>query len=298
VPVGTLNATGVVAAAFTVVFDTNALAVSVASDSFADFATQYAQSGALNPRETSAVVDGQTYSSPFLVSTRSNGVALAGVRRLPASSPSEVLFTLHISLRPGAPSGLYTIELAPTVVRLAAAGYAPSGETLDLLIGHDGLSATYPVALAADGASAHLLPGYVRFNPADPDNDGDGIPDAWEQLHFTDLDTAGVGTDTDGDGLLDILECFMGADPNLAQAQFIIRGERDGTVFRMLFPMRTAHGLDFDTQWSTNLVDWSAEGIAVTPRPDLGGSGDWSIHEASIAHGGAARMFIRLRILD
>lgn len=49
---------------------------------------------------------------------------------------------------------------------------------------------------------------------AQSDTDADGIPDAWEHLHFSSLATAGVGTDIDGDGQSDAAEAVAGTDPN------------------------------------------------------------------------------------
>lgn len=47
-----------------------------------------------------------------------------------------------------------------------------------------------------------------------PDSDGDGIPDAYESLHFNSLKTAGPGTDADGDGVSDLEESIADTDPN------------------------------------------------------------------------------------
>src|SRR3989304_1770589 len=47
----------------------------------------------------------------------------------------------------------------------------------------------------------------------EPDTDNDGIPDPWEISNFGDLTTAGLTTDFDGDGLLDIDEYSNNTDP-------------------------------------------------------------------------------------
>lgn len=47
-----------------------------------------------------------------------------------------------------------------------------------------------------------------------PDSDGDGIPDAYENLHFSSLKTADATTDSDGDGVSDLDESTADTDPN------------------------------------------------------------------------------------
>lgn len=49
---------------------------------------------------------------------------------------------------------------------------------------------------------------------ANDDKDGDGLPDAWEYLHFGNLTAANATTDTDGDGVPDLAEFQAGTDPN------------------------------------------------------------------------------------
>ena len=52
------------------------------------------------------------------------------------------------------------------------------------------------------------------------DTDGDGLPDAWEILHFGNLTTANATTDTDGDGVPDWKEYLAGTDPNCPASYF------------------------------------------------------------------------------
>lgn len=49
---------------------------------------------------------------------------------------------------------------------------------------------------------------------ARPDSDADGIPDAWELLHFNKLTFADATTDHDGDGISDLEESVADTDPN------------------------------------------------------------------------------------
>ena len=57
---------------------------------------------------------------------------------------------------------------------------------------------------------------------ANDDQDGDGLPDAWETLHFGNLTTANATTDSDGDHIADWMEYLAGTDPNSAASYFHI----------------------------------------------------------------------------
>jgi hypothetical protein len=51
-----------------------------------------------------------------------------------------------------------------------------------------------------------------KIDPA-TDLDGDGIPDAWETVHFGGTGMASGSTDSDGDGASDLEEFLAGTDP-------------------------------------------------------------------------------------
>jgi len=62
-------------------------------------------------------------------------------------------------------------------------------------------------------------------NFADPDDDGDGMPDAWEiQYGFNPLDPADAGLDADGDGYTNLAEYQASTDPLLAE--YLLRHRR------------------------------------------------------------------------
>lgn len=65
------------------------------------------------------------------------------------------------------------------------------------------------------GSATSLLPALVAGTTApDPlDADQDTLPDGWETRWFGVLDRAGVGSDSDGDGLADWAEYVLGSDP-------------------------------------------------------------------------------------
>lgn len=54
------------------------------------------------------------------------------------------------------------------------------------------------------------------------DQDGNGFPDAWEQEHS--LANLTPNSDADGDGALDLWECWAGTDPKNPQSAFAITG--------------------------------------------------------------------------
>ena len=54
--------------------------------------------------------------------------------------------------------------------------------------------------------------GYAVGGP-DPDSDGDGVEDAWEQQYFTNLVTVTTNSDFDADGFLDLHEFLAGSNP-------------------------------------------------------------------------------------
>ena len=111
------------------------------------------------------------------------------------------------------------------------------------------------------------------------DADSDGIPDAWERLHFEDLDGATAGGDADGDGCGDRDEWLSGTHPR--QAGSCLRTVQVGAgppgtgMASVVFD--TVPGHVYEAQHSADLAEWRpvstnfADGASLTV--DLGGAG-------------------------
>jgi hypothetical protein len=91
------------------------------------------------------------------------------------------------------------------------------------------------------------------------DTDADGIPDAWEKLHFGDLETATDSSDADLDGMSDRDEWRTGTDPksdkSLLRAAVTSAAADDPNRVEILF--ETVPGLDYEVQSSCDLFNWT-----------------------------------------
>jgi hypothetical protein len=286
VPVAASPAGGIAAAAMTVGFDTASLDAACTSAFFAPFAEQLGASGGQLVVPTSGEIGGVVYDQPFLVNPLpGTGLAVAGARLAPAppGTGDADLFTLHFSLKPGSPPGLYPVTITPTTVSHTGGGYDPGGEPIDLVLGRDAGAGTFPVLLSAAEAPARTRDGWTRFSADFPDTDGDGLPDGHETATFGDLDTADDSTDTDTDGLSDLLEWLLRTDPLVSGPDVFMAGEPDESgALHLFFPMRTDHAVTATVAWTADLATWSTDHLTLTPRPDLGSGPGWTVLEATI----------------
>jgi hypothetical protein len=76
---------------------------------------------------------------------------------------------------------------------------------------------------------------------AEPDSDGDGIPDAWETRHGLNPDRAADALeDPDGDGASNRQEFLAGTDPRNASSVFRLAVGRDGAAWSLRFLAQAA----------------------------------------------------------
>lgn len=71
---------------------------------------------------------------------------------------------------------------------------------------------------------AIVASGDIEEVPKSRDDDGDGLPDYFELLHYGSLATAVATNDFDGDGANDLAECIAGTEPTNAVSRFAIQG--------------------------------------------------------------------------
>lgn len=155
--------TGVAGAAFTVSYNTSALTLSsVESDYFPTFAVQ----GITDPDYVT--VDTETYYKALVV----NGDMLAAARVDNGVGDQEI-FRLHFDINSGAAPAAYNVEIAPSIIDNAAAGYM-TPTAIPLLVGIDGT--TYPERATNTNLGIITVVSLL-------DSDSDGISDSWEKAN-------------------------------------------------------------------------------------------------------------------
>lgn len=93
--------------------------------------------------------------------------------------------------------------------------------------------------------------------PRIPDNDGDGMPNAYEKTHGLDPDwPLDATTDLDGDGASNLDEFISGTDPSdNTDVLRISTINLQSTTVDVSWP--SIIGRDYELSWSTNLTNWS-----------------------------------------
>jgi hypothetical protein len=134
--------------------------------------------------------------------------------------------TAYLQKNDGAPVPLgtytaFTSANAPVLGRRAEGNRPFEGVIDEVRLSRAARSAAW---LRAAYRTVALPSSFMAYGPvitAAGDADGDGLPDAWELLHFT--DTARDGTaDWDGDGMRDGAEFVAGTDPTNAASRFAL----------------------------------------------------------------------------
>ncbi len=228
----------IAATAFTIEYKTEYLILEHIESSFFDsFNNQWALlPSSLNPAPpSSVVVGGQTFTQPLLFNTAegsSKGKTMIAGIRVSAGNPVELL-TLHFSIKPGTPDGVYPFTIMPTVIRDVIAGYGEEGEVIPIFVGFD--ESTNDPEKTFPEYNPSIVNGAVYVGVSFIDSDNDGIDDNWEILWFGDLTTASNMTDFDKDGYSDLQEYLNASagetDPEGNVYNLVVRNSPEGTGF-------------------------------------------------------------------
>jgi uncharacterized lipoprotein YddW (UPF0748 family) len=81
--------------------------------------------------------------------------------------------------------------------------------------------------------------------PDEQDVDSDLLPDSWELRWFGNLTTAGLNTDSDGDGLTDYQEYVLGTDPTHPNPGLILQARLAGEALEVSLPGRAVSGAGY-----------------------------------------------------
>lgn len=227
------DASFVAGAAFTVTYDTANLALRTQNPVTSSFFDTFVNQGLLTPPTDPEfiTVDNTDYYSPIADNPINTGVMIAAARVDNGTGTDVALFTLHFELI-GSP-GTYPINITASTISNEAAGYAPGGEEIPLLVGIDGTS--YPVhTVSTEGASLTVVPAFV-------DTDNDGIDDNWERANVPagtpvegELDVFTATGDYDHDGYTDYQEYLNQGelDPGGNVYDPTVRNVAGGTGYR------------------------------------------------------------------
>lgn len=208
--------TNVAGAAFTLQYD-NSLTVTVDSDFFGTFLEQeFTETHGLDDNGT---VDG--YEQPLVSnevnSTNPTLMKIAAARKDGgAISGSTVLFTLQVS---GSTPGIYPIELIPTTLENADAGYmSPTDINLLVGVGAEGSADEFPIRLYAINADSatYVQSGSVTISELPKgDVSGDGTTNSVDALTILQYLAGnnppmnGLDPDVNKDGTVNAVDALM-----------------------------------------------------------------------------------------
>lgn len=117
-----------------------------------------------------------------------------------------------------------------------------------------GFLATTPAQIATTTNKTGLIEVlYSAGVPTDPDANGNGLPDEWENTHFPGL-TVDPDADDDGDGTTNRMEYIAGTNPRLASSAFKPNGSYSNGVFSM--PLQTMAGRSYRVFATNDLMTW------------------------------------------
>jgi hypothetical protein len=101
----------------------------------------------------------------------------------------------------------------------------------------------------------------LEFMPEPADSDGDGIADAWEIFHASNLTSFSAESDADSDGLRDIDEYLAGTDPFDAVDSLLVQVRPSTTGSILQWPTKSGYLYFIDQRADLRTsVAWSAVG--------------------------------------
>jgi len=186
------------------------------------------------------------------------------------------------------PVTVLVIEISPQIDGAIAMDLIHSGWS-DAALGGTNVGAIrkvcYDFTNAASGSASMLVDLSPEWNllvtNAVSDRDGDGIPDAWELVHFGATITSSGGSDQDGDGLSDASEFAAGTDPTNAASQLVVADISPSPPDKLLITWQAATGHIYEVQSTlAGTPAWTTiQSIASGPLPTI--TTTVSVQEAS-----------------
>lgn len=101
----------------------------------------------------------------------------------------------------------------------------------------------------------------LEFMPEPADSDGDGIADAWEMFHASNLTSLSAESDADSDGSRDLDEYLAGTDPFDAVDSLLVQVESSATGSTLQWPTKAGYVYFIDQRSDFRAsVAWSTAG--------------------------------------
>ncbi|GAA5128026.1 hypothetical protein JIN84_07825 [Luteolibacter yonseiensis] len=166
-------------------------------------------------------------------------------------------------------------------------GVSSLAETFGGTFNISGFTENENIWTSADGKYQFLESTGV-LSRINPDSDGDGMPDAWEMLHFKNLDEF-AGGDPDGDLSSNLMEYQAGSDPNNAASYPDTDNDLLSDGWEMVYfnSLEQTGAGDPDGDYNSNAIEFAAGTVPNSdfsyPDTDADGVGDgindgWEIH--------------------
>jgi arylsulfatase A len=139
--------------------------------------------------------------------------------------------------------------------------------------------------------------GAASIDGREPDNDGDGMSNAFETTHSLNRDSPkDAALDNDGDGVDNLAESIAGTDPNDGGSKFCIVNMADTTA-SLSITWPSVSGKNYEVFWSTDLSAWTSYSV----HPGAGGNITASLDKTVIdnvdaVQGNLNRLFVRVKI--